>query len=236
MHLDAQSPRLIVTGTFDPLPCQGRLIGSRPARVNVSKGRPTKNTANIALLVEHYMKVGLYRIFPLHNYNIKRRLTMPEVEDAILDISCALQTELRVVDTSTEGRSHIIHQLADPTGTKYTLRIPSSESAALLDKQGHEILRYLSNMRPYLPIPEVVLEAKSFTLHKYLEGEPIRSWNPEKMITTRRHTLLDGIAEFLVSLWTPAGAIQSLFSSAASRWKPLFLLPGTRDWPLGTGI
>lgn len=127
---------------------------------------------------------------------------MPKVEDAIFDISSALQMELRVVDTSTEGRSHIIHQLADPMGTKYTLRIPNSELAALLDEQGHEILRYLSKMRPCLPIPKIILQAKSCTLHKYLEGEPIRSWSLEKITRTRRHTLLDGIADFLVSLWT----------------------------------
>lgn len=127
---------------------------------------------------------------------------MPYIEDLIRDISSELETELTVVDISTEGRSHEIHQLADPGGTKYVLRIPNDEFAALLDKQGHKILRYLSKMRPALPIPRIVLEASSFTLHKYLEGEPIRSWSLEGITETKRHTLLDGIAEFLVSLWT----------------------------------
>lgn len=131
---------------------------------------------------------------------------MTQVEDAVLEASSALQMDLSLVHTSTEGRSHTVHQLAAREGHKYVLRIPNHESAALMDKQGHRILKYLSKLRPSLPIPKVVLETSFFTRHEYVEGVPIRSWNPEKIPEAKRHKILDGIAEFLVSLWVcPAG-------------------------------
>ena len=127
---------------------------------------------------------------------------MLEVEHAVSEVSSALQMELRVAGTSTHGCSHTIHQLIDPEGTKYILRIPNDEFAALLDKQGHKILIFLSKIRPSLLIPKLILKAPSYSLHKYLEGEPIKSWNLDTISETRRHALLDGIAEFLVCLWT----------------------------------
>jgi Ser/Thr protein kinase RdoA (MazF antagonist) len=125
------------------------------------------------------------------------------LSNATIDrISSLLGSSLLQVSPPFPAFSHNVYTVQSQKGQIWIVRVARDEFAAHLASRGMAIMRHILSERPELPIPAILHADQEFTILTYIEGSPLRSWNPVDLSVERRHNLLDGLANFLYQLWT----------------------------------
>jgi hypothetical protein len=128
---------------------------------------------------------------------------MEEPSHAMLTkISSALEVNELSISESFFGFSHDILILTSTEGHGWTLRIARNELAASLAKRSEALMRHVKNTHPSIQIPAIALTAETYAVLEYIQGTTIGSCELHLMSNEKRYRLLDGIAAFLIQLWT----------------------------------
>lgn len=71
-----------------------------------------------------------------------------------------------------------------------------------MDLRAVEKLQYVKEHRPNIPAPSIFVDKENGIAYmEWVRGEPLSVWNSEIALSDRRR-FLDGLAEFLLQLWT----------------------------------
>jgi hypothetical protein len=128
---------------------------------------------------------------------------MTTLPDATIDkISSLLGNFPLQVSSPFPAFSHNVYTVRSQEEQIWIVRVARDEFAADLASRGMAIMRHILCERPKLPIPAVIHADQEFTILTYIEGSSLGSWNPVDLSVERRHSLLDGLANFLYQLWT----------------------------------
>jgi aminoglycoside phosphotransferase (APT) family kinase protein len=118
------------------------------------------------------------------------------------EISSILEVGELSIRNSLSGCSHEIFVLESADGQRWTLRIAENEFASSLASKSVAVMRHIKTLQPTIQIPAIFHTVETYSVLEYMQGAPIGSCDWHLMGEKKRHELLDGIAAFLVQLWT----------------------------------
>lgn len=109
----------------------------------------------------------------------------------------------RVADEEPRvGGSHRVYKLIFEDSVAWAARENIDVKSWRLDLKAIDKLRFIVAKRPGLRVPAVYLNLDDRIMYmEWVDGEPVRAWN-HQISAPNRHRFLDGLAEFLLQLWT----------------------------------
>lgn len=127
----------------------------------------------------------------------------PTLAAIISEISYAQNTPFWVVAGPFPGGSNSVYEIQSERGDRWCLRIPLNADTAYFVTKGTAILKDLKARLPAIPAPAIIRHSENYTVLEYLDGAALKSWNTISLTTERRQLILNDLAAFLFSLWTP---------------------------------
>ncbi len=126
----------------------------------------------------------------------------PTLDEIISEISTRQNTPCRIVAGPIRGFSNSVYEVQFEDSRTWCLRVPHDADSAYFSTVGTALLKRLKEVKPAILAPSIILSTDYYTLMERVDGQALMSWNTGFLPKERRELLLDGLAAFLVSLWT----------------------------------
>lgn len=98
--------------------------------------------------------------------------------------------------------SHRVFKLTFQDGVVWAARQNTDPSERATDLGTVEKLQYIKEQRPDIPAPSILVDKEhGVAYNEWVHGEPLTAWSSTIALPDRRG-FLDGLAEFLLQLWT----------------------------------
>jgi Phosphotransferase enzyme family len=160
-------------------------------------------------------------------WEVRAEKTLSKVNfEELLSIASTRRTDSTAIEILKPliryGGSHVVVPIKFKDGTIWAARLANEDCEGLLGKSLN-VLNYIEKNCPDVTAPRVkaadVLDNKvgvAYLLLDWIDGVSLEDWSPCFPVREDRHFILDGVADYLLSLWSCTTECETLTSAAGN--------------------